>query len=529
MKTIAILGSELPPGPLDAVSHVNGARVATVSALVALLRHGTADRYHVVHVNEQLGTPEAYLQGLAGLGVDVKRVAVVPLPRLHDMVAETRYTAVHDPSGPDLARLAALVRPLAPEPTPCTCRGHSLSYGGGVTTHLASLIGATEPYDAVFCSSRDALTALDRLLHHLARGHRLPAGLPRHRLELAPLGIDVGSYEPAVPAATARRLLELPERGRWVSYVGRLSTHDKADLDVLLRVMARMDADRHLLLAGDDSQHYSRYLRARAQNLDMAERVHVLADVTESVKRLAIWAGDVFCSPVDSVQESFGLTVLEAMAAHRPVVVSDWGGYRDLVEEGRSGYLVPTTWGACTSAVDSQAELGVFMSDHVLLGQGVEVDEETLARRLSALLDEPGLAERVGEEASRRAAGFDWPVVVRRYEEIWDELKERALASPDSLRPPSRIPYADVFGHYATRILSPGDVVALRRGLNGAPPPSSQLQQLVSQAVLAGILRHLAGGPATVGELAPTETELLALLWLMKAGSVGVVHPEEAG
>lgn len=528
MNTIAILGSELPPGPIDAVSHVNGARVATVSALVALLRHGSADRYHVVHVNEQLGTPEAYLHGLAGLGVDVKRVAMVPLPHLRDTIAETRYTAVHDPSGPDLARLAALVRTLSPEPTPCTCHGHSLSYGGGVTTHLASLVGATEPYDAVFCSSRDALIALDRLLHHLAEGHRLPVGRPRHRLELAPLGIDVASYEPAVPPATARRLLELPEQGRWVAYVGRLSPYDKADLDVLLRVMARMDTDRHLLLAGDDSQHYSRYLQARAQNLDMGERVHVLADVTESVKRLAIWAGDVFCSPVDSVQESFGLTVLEAMAAHRPVVVSDWGGYRDLVEEGRSGYLVPTTWGACTSAVDSQAELGVFMSDHVLLGQGVDVDEEILASRLNALLDEPGLADHVGAGAAARAAAFDWPVVVRRYEEIWGELKERAMASPEPVRPPSRLPYADVFGHYATRTLSPDDVVVLRRGLNGAPPPSSQLQQLVSQAVLTGILRQLAGGPAKVGELAPTDTELLALLWLMKAGSVGVVRADAA-
>ena len=56
---------------------------------------------------------------------------------------------------------------------------------------------------------------------------------------------------------------------------------------------------------------------------------------------LALAAADLFCSPADNLQETFGLSVLEAMASSLPVVASDWNGYRDLVLHGSTGWLVP--------------------------------------------------------------------------------------------------------------------------------------------------------------------------------------------
>jgi glycosyltransferase involved in cell wall biosynthesis len=55
------------------------------------------------------------------------------------------------------------------------------------------------------------------------------------------------------------------------------------------------------------------------------------------------WAGaDIFCSLSDNIQETFGLVPLEAMAAGLPVVVSDWDGYKDTVQDGVEGYRIPT-------------------------------------------------------------------------------------------------------------------------------------------------------------------------------------------
>lgn len=529
MECVALLGSEAPPRATEPVARVNGARIATTSALVAILRYGSADRYDVFHLIEESAPPDAYAGQLGDLGVDTSRVRIVSLAQVRQAVATTPYLALHDGGGPDLARLAAMVRPIAPEATPCTCRCHSLSYANLVPSLLAgSLGGIVQDHDAVFCGSKDVSAALEHLLQHLSEIHGLAPESRRHRLEQVPLGVDVASFNPALPAPAARRLLGLPEQGRYVTYMGRLSPFDKADLDVLLRAFAalcRTDGsdDLHLLLAGDDTQGYSGYLRARAQALGIAHAVHIVQNLSETGKRLALWATDVFVSPADSVQESFGLTVVEAMAAALPVVVSDWGGYRDLVRDGSSGFLVPTVWGPCTSAVDTQAELGIYMSDHILLGQGVVVDEEALRHRLHRLLDDESLRRTMGEHAREQAARFDWPVVVARHEEVWRELKQRAMQGGADAAPlPSRFPFFEVFGHYATHSLDPEDLIELRQDAGGGPPPPVSLQLVVPQDAIQRMLSMLGDGPQPVAALVRQESDLLGLLWLAKGGGVRI-------
>ena len=59
--------------------------------------------------------------------------------------------------------------------------------------------------------------------------------------------------------------------------------------------------------------------------------------------RFSIWSvADMFISFSDNIQESFGLTPVEAMAAGLPSVVSDWDGYRDTVRDGLDGFSIPT-------------------------------------------------------------------------------------------------------------------------------------------------------------------------------------------
>ena len=106
-------------------------------------------------------------------------------------------------------------------------------------------------------------------------------------------------------------------------------------------------------------------------------------------------ACEVFVSPAVG-QESFGIALVEAMAAGLPVVATDIPGFREVVSDGTEGLLVPPR------------------------------DPEALAAGLVRVLTEPGLAARLGEAGRTHARTFDWPIVVERLEELYHRAIESA-------------------------------------------------------------------------------------------------------
>jgi len=90
--------------------------------------------------------------------------------------------------------------------------------------------------------------------------------------------------------------------------------------------------------------------------------------------------------------ESFGMVALEAMACGTPVVASQVGGLAYLVQDGVTGYVVP------------------------------DGNPEALADRLGALIQDPQLRRKMGQQASAAARDYAWPVigeqVIRLYQEM---------------------------------------------------------------------------------------------------------------
>ena len=85
-----------------------------------------------------------------------------------------------------------------------------------------------------------------------------------------------------------------------------------------------------------------RALEEAAAKLCPAVEVRLLNGDDLNLGAVARAASDTFLSLVDCLQETFGLTPIEAMASRLPVVASDWNGYRDTVVEGRTGFRIPT-------------------------------------------------------------------------------------------------------------------------------------------------------------------------------------------
>jgi D-inositol-3-phosphate glycosyltransferase len=170
-------------------------------------------------------------------------------------------------------------------------------------------------------------------------------------------------------------------------------------------------------------------------------------------------------SPVDNVQESFGLTPIEAMAHGLPQVVSDWDGYRDTVVDGETGFLVPTLWTSSTRDLDAGAMASDSAFDHLALAQSVVVDGRALAAAIQRLIDDPGLRDRMGHASRARAEStFSWATVIARYESLWQELSteaRRAAVVPRSGLRHAGPAWGTCFGHYATRTIDDATTVRL--------------------------------------------------------------------
>ena len=137
----------------------------------------------------------------------------------------------------------------------------------------------------------------------------------------------------------------------------------------------------------------------------------------------------------DNIQETFGLTPVEAMAAGLPCVVSDWNGYKDTVADGETGFRIPTTTvgpGAGIDIADRHAA-GVDSYDRMIgiTSLATAVDVDACADAIARLAGDAALRRRQGAAALARARRlYDWRAVVAAYQDLWSELAELRGASP---------------------------------------------------------------------------------------------------
>jgi phosphatidyl-myo-inositol alpha-mannosyltransferase len=200
-------------------------------------------------------------------------------------------------------------------------------------------------------------------------------------IRIVPNGVEVELFEHAGVAAS------LPA-GRRILFVNRLDP--RKGFAVLARAFPRIlerVPDAVLVVAGDGPER-SALDRMPAE---ARERVVMLGAVPHHLLPPYHAAGDVFVSPAVG-RESFGIVLVEAMAAGLPVVASDIPGYREVVRDGVEGLLVSPS------------------------------DPKALAEAVVTVLTDDELARRLGSAGRERARDFSWDVVASRLEEIYREV-----------------------------------------------------------------------------------------------------------
>ena len=141
---------------------------------------------------------------------------------------------------------------------------------------------------------------------------------------VAPLGImeeELAGHDPARQVEEFYRALPALRDRRFLLFLGRI--HEKKGCDLLVEAFARVSPaapDVHLLMAGPDQAGLGAKLEMRAGQLGVREKVHWPGMIGGDVKWGALRACDAFVLP--SHQENFGVSVAEALAAGRPVLLS---------------------------------------------------------------------------------------------------------------------------------------------------------------------------------------------------------------
>jgi phosphatidylinositol alpha-mannosyltransferase len=197
-----------------------------------------------------------------------------------------------------------------------------------------------------------------------------------------PNGVDVAAF------ASAPKLDGYPRAGKSVLFLGRYDEPRKG-MDVLLRALpALVDAfpDVEVLVVGRGDED-----ELREEAGDLAGHLNCLGSVDDMTKASAMRSADVYCAP-NTGGESFGIVLVEAMAAGTAVVASDLDAFRRVLEDGTAGRLVP---------VDDAAAMASAL---------IEVLSDDVARA------------RYVDAAAKAVRRYDWSVVAREILRVYETV-----------------------------------------------------------------------------------------------------------
>lgn len=520
-----------------------GRLVANATFLESLLRAGRFDRHVLFCPTEAERTK---LQDFLRSRPDGERLLGLcdlrPLWDLPRALREEDFAVLHCGGWSRyLPPLAWLRAQHSPKPVPLTGLIHSIN-GPDQAVQIRRLVESPlRACDAVFCTSTEGRVAFANQIARVEERQGLAfQGTLRH----VPLGVDERYFQ--VPDRTqARRRQSIAPHRVVALWIGRLSPASKADLVPLL-YQWRLLLDQPdlaslaplLVLAGGASSSDELALRTTIQELKLGDSVRLLRDIEDAAKLDLLAASDVFVSPIDNHQETFGIAVVEAMAAGLPVVCSDWDGYRDLVVDQVHGIRVPVfVERPVPEAIDLRGLLEPDLAQ-LSVSQSVAVDPAALRGALATLLRDPTLRARMGQAARLRARErFSWSAVLDQADLVWKDLALEARTLPWPPPPagnPEILDPHDVFANYPTGPF-PSDLALRVSGLGemvltGKIPMPATWQDLVpisDGGLMTTLVVDLRGRTATYADLAshastkcrkslPEARAMLA--WLLKYG-----------
>ncbi len=351
---------------------------------------------------------------------------------------------------------------------------------------IADLITAPiDPWDTLICTSSAVRASVEIELEAVRVDLETRLGadrLPNPAIAMIPLAINTEDFTTTPEHRKAwREKLDIPDDAIVVLYMGRFNAAVKMNplpMAIALERAARATKKPIYWVqtgwatspAGDETYH--RECQALCPSVHYRSVDGRPADV-----RFSIWSvADIFLSLSDNIQETFGLTPLEAMAAGLPCVVSDWDGYKDTLRNGVDGFRIPTYTPPAGAARDiAYRHASAWITYDMYVGGASQMTAVSVGDAAAALIDlieHPERRRAMGASAQSQArTRFDWSAVIPQYEDLWDSMSAQRRAAAPSPTPvrnvapnPRRLDPFHLFGGYATEWLSSSTMLTLSPG-----------------------------------------------------------------
>ncbi len=211
------------------------------------------------------------------------------------------------------------------------------------------------------------------------------SGVRIKRFEVLPNGVDFPRFLLDMRPPTKQ------DTSSTVLYVGRIAPHKGLDTFIAAAplVLEKISGVKFVIAGPDGGEEKSLKLKVKSAKLE--RNFSFLGEVSEEEKTVLMQRADVFCLP--SRSEAFGITVVEAMAAGCPVVVSDLPALTEIVQHEKTGLIFP---------VD---------------------DESALASQIIKILSDQTLSQQLSRNAREVVREkYNWEKIIDRLEKIYLEL-----------------------------------------------------------------------------------------------------------
>lgn len=457
--------------------HLFGRIAANHNFLTAYLRYGTAPHLAAYIKNNGDG---AYL---AKLNKKLAPTKTIQLIQQGDISALQQLNVLFQ-SDPIISQLAWMRHYLTPNAYSLCGITHAIASQAVLEEFGNYLVAPLMPWDALVCTSHAVKKTLQTTLQQWSGylAERLQARTTKLSLQLPviPLGVMLTDY----PTPEQRGQLRAELRQQWqigmddwvVLYVGRLSFYNKAHpiptYQLLEKAAQQLKGPEkiHFIQAGWFETEQDRLAYEEAAKTFCPSVKILFIDGRATPLRHHIWStADVFISLADNIQESFGLTPLEAMANQLPVIVADWDGYQDTVRDGIDGFRISTVMPPSGCGIDlALAYLSKAINYATYCGLSAmhtAIDIHNGAQRLIDLLSNPVLRKQMGAAGHQRIKDtYDWPIVIKQYETLWDELalirQQTTLTTTIKRYPLLNDPF-QAFAHFASQTLKPDTLLTI--------------------------------------------------------------------